>query len=353
VKSLIKRAIPEKWRPVLFEFFSNPFDKISNLFAYSKLLSSLYYFLLSREFGGEHRAVLAGKKKYRSNLSITKANIPLIRRNIHRLEKGLVMQPRRSIFAQGYIEETVKALAAYNTVGDMDPDERAWFVDVLDEYFNSVEHSVPAIIAARNMFDQLCVSDTPANSKPYKYGEMGDQSVSFSEIEKLFLRRRSVRWFTNAPVPDSDLFKAVDIAKLAPSACNRLPYRMLDCNGSNRVKQIASCAAGTAGWVDNIPAIVVLVGDLSAYPKERDRHLIYIDGSLAAMQFMLALETLGLSSCPINWPDIRRADKNLAQYVELAPYERTIMLIAVGYADKNGGIPYSYKKQTNSILSKV
>ena len=53
--------------------------------------------------------------------------------------------------------------------------------------------------------------------------------------------------------------------------------------------------------------IIVIVGELDAYEYDRDRHLIYIDGSLAAMTFMLALETLGLSSCPINWSGVEGA----------------------------------------------
>ena len=59
--------------------------------------------------------------------------------------------------------------------------------------------------------------------------------------------------------------------------------------------------------------IVQVVGNLAAYPLERDRHLIYIDSALASMQLMLAAETLGLSTCPINWPDVDFAEQNIQQ----------------------------------------
>ena len=61
--------------------------------------------------------------------------------------------------------------------------------------------------------------------------------------------------------------------------------------------------------------------------------LVYIDGSLAAMQLMLALESLGLSSCSINWPDVEERERQLAKILGLAYQERTVMLLAVGYAD--------------------
>jgi Lon protease-like protein len=134
-----------------------------------------------------------------------------------------------------------------------------------------------------------------------------------------------------------------DAARQAPSACNRQPFRFLIANGKPLTREIASIPMGTRGFAEGFPAIVVLVGDLSAYFDERDRHVIYIDGSLAAMQFMLALETLGLASCPINWPDIEDREKRMDQVLGLAAHERPILLIAVGYADPTGGVPFSEK----------
>ena len=108
---------------------------------------------------------------------------------------------------------------------------------------------------------------------------------------------------------------------------------------------------GTMGFYENFPMIVVLVGRLDAYIEERDRHLIYIDGSLAAMSFMYALETLGLSSCPINWPDIPQREKKLAKALNLQPYERAVMFISLGYPDPEGLVPNSKKRSLDHIRS--
>jgi nitroreductase len=107
---------------------------------------------------------------------------------------------------------------------------------------------------------------------------------------------------------------------------------------------------GTTGYAGNIPALVVLVGDWSCYPEERDRHVPYIDASLAAMQFMLALETLGLASCPINWPDIEPLERRMDRELGLPPHLRPVMLIALGYPDPTGGVPYSAKKGAGLLL---
>jgi nitroreductase len=117
------------------------------------------------------------------------------------------------------------------------------------------------------------------------------------------------------------------------------------------VKQIADCPGGAAGFSDQLPAIIVVVGDLSTYPFERDRHLIYIDASLANMQLMLAAETLGLATCPINWPDMEIAEKRIGELIDLPAYERVVMLMAIGYGDPDSGVPYSQKKQHDLLVT--
>ena len=71
--------------------------------------------------------------------------------------------------------------------------------------------------------------------------------------------------------------KAIEIAKLAPSACNRQPFRFYVSQNKDQACKVAKCAGGTSGWAEDIPCTVVIIGDLSLYPRERDRHLIYID----------------------------------------------------------------------------
>jgi len=67
------------------------------------------------------------------------------------------------------------------------------------------------------------------------------------------------------------------------------------------------------------------------------------------MGFMYALETLGLSSCPINWPDFEPLEAKMARALRLKPYERIVMLLAVGYADPKGNVASSRKKELDTF----
>ena len=67
------------------------------------------------------------------------------------------------------------------------------------------------------------------------------------------------------------------------------------------------------------------------------------------MSFMLALETLGLSSSVINWPDFEPVEMKMKKTLKLKIDERPVMLIAVGYPDPEGKVAFSQRKSLNSI----
>ena len=67
------------------------------------------------------------------------------------------------------------------------------------------------------------------------------------------------------------------------------------------------------------------------------------------MSFMLALETLGLSSCSINWPDIEDKEIIMEKHLNLNKYQRPLMCMAVGYPDMEGKVAFSQKRSINNI----
>jgi nitroreductase len=296
--------------------------------------------------------VLAGRLAFERGLSAPLRSSPLLRRNVHRLEKGLVMQPRQPVFAEDYIEQTVSELGRLGLTGGLDPVEAKWAADVLTDYFRAVGDTT-VIARARARFDAMGLQtddgQVPA-SAPRARSEGTRSTVSYEQFFALCRQRRSVRWFEQRPVPRDLVVQALDAATQAPSACNRQPFMFRYFDRPEDAHRIAAIAMGTTGYAQNVPALVVLLGDLSCYPEERDRHVVYVDASLAAMQFMLALETLGLASCPINWPDIECREREMAAALGLPWHIRPVMLIALGYPDPQGGVPFSAKKSSESLL---
>ena len=324
----------------------------------NRFLSDLYYCFFSNEFSREHQKVLNGRYSHYLSLKSKKPNEFHLRRETHRLEKGLIMKERRSVFATDYINDIVnnyKILSeAYWELGnEIDTDLLVWSGAVLSKYFASVgDH--PQIKKARETFSSVKPYKDPILNPdvlvPFFRKDREYHSVSYDNLYKLALQRRSVRWYINKAVPRDLIEKAVNVATLSPTACNRQPFEFRIFDAEDLKNTVGSIPMGIKGFYEEIPVFVVLVGKLSAYISERDRHVIYIDGGLTSMSFMYALETLGLSSVPINWPDIEALERKMESLLNLKDDERPLMLMGVGYADPDQKIPYSQKKSPKYLI---
>jgi nitroreductase len=280
----------------------------------------------------------------------------LLRRNIHRIEKGLIMRPRRDLFAAGYVGETVDIYVKLLRHGSAQPGgknpELAWARDVLREYFDVTAH-VGQTAEARRIFEATECGGMPRAPEliPYRRELALRPTVAFEDFLMLCRRRRSVRWFENRSVPRELLDNAMLAALEAPTACNRQPFTFRLFDDPVLVAQLAQVPIGTAGFEHNFPVFGVIVGELANYTDERDRHLIYIDGALAAMSFCLAAETQGLATCLINWPDIAEREHRMAQLLGLRRDQRVVMCLAAGFPDPEGLVPRSTKKPIDLVRS--
>lgn len=313
-------------------------------------LCSFYYFFFSSAFRREQQAVAAGLALHHSPAD-ENSNRTLLRRNIHRIEKGLLMRPRREHFALSYILDTVNCYADCTKAERADEwaVDLAWAHDILETYFEVV-HGGDQVERAREVFRYI---DQPAEESGGRipYSRRGSCRVSFEDFAHLAKRRRSVRWFLQTPVPHALVDQAVEVAAESPTACNRQPffYRFFD--DPEALECLRPLPLGSAGFGHNIPMLCAVIGDLSAYFGERDRHGIYVDAALSIMSFMYALETLGLSSCSLNWSDIESQERRAEKLLGLKKHERIIMFIALGYPDPQGLVAFSQKKDLYSLRS--
>ena len=145
--------------------------------------------------------------------------------------------------------------------------------------------------------------------------------------------------------------EALEVSMQSPSACNRQSYEYRLYDDRELIDEISSLAIGASGYDDNIPCLAVVVGKQRAYFNDWDGHAISIDARLSAMGFQFALETRVLASCCINWPAIPQNERKMEALLDLAPDESVVMLMAIGYPDPDGMIPYSEKKRVESVRS--
>ncbi len=346
-RRLLIQALTSRQKIAIKHLFYRIRVGFSKIFTRFGFLSSLYFLLFDRSFRREQLAVMSGQQNFELQRQLPKESNAMLRRNIHRLEKGLMMKPRKPVFAEDYIGETVTLYSKARDASGYSDAELQWAHDVLFKYFDVVKPTA-IIESALAVFKQVPSSGT-SDCTPFPYAELSPHNCGYEQFLSLCTHRHSVRWFDTRPVEPDMIHKAIIAASQAPSACNRQPYQF-HLLYQDKAVAAATLAMGTVGFADNIPALAVVVGDLSCYQEYRDRHLIYIDAALAAMQFMLALESLGLSTCPINWPDIETREQKMQEMLALQTFQRPVMLIAIGYADPQSLVAFSQKKDVEQLI---
>ncbi|MEM9422389.1 MAG: nitroreductase family protein [Pseudomonadota bacterium] len=309
---------------------------------------------LGDAFSREIKSVIAGQKAFRNTegSAISSGDVYTLRRNTHRLEKGIIMRPRRTVFARDYISETVKSFQALTACNkECDTDLMSWSEDVLRTYFSIVpEGSDSTIDTSRSIFNECTQSAAPSNSLRTPYTRKTNAlPINIDQLTELAIRRRSCRWYLPKQIPRAAIDKAMKVAGYSPSACNRQPFRFIFFDNPEEAAEVGQIPMGTKGFAENFPCFAVIVGSLSAFPSPRDRHVIYIDGALAAMSFQYALEVQGIGSCCINWPDIRGHEAAIKKRLNLKNHERVVMCMSLGYPDPDGMVPYSQKKPLDEL----
>ena len=234
-------------------------------------------------------------------------------------------------------------------------------MDVLQQYFDVTDQSHPKLAALRPRFaaaaQVLATYSRPtarrtedASFTPFAT-ELTSRPVTLDALSDLAVQRRSVRNYLQDPVPRHMIDAAIAVAAQSPSACNRQAFSFRIFDDPEMARKVAGVPAGTRSFVKGIPHVAVLVGHLRAYPRERDRHAIYVDASLAAMGFIYGLQAQGIGSCAINWADEEPAESQMTKLLSLEDDDRVIVLISFGWPAKGALVPYSAKRDLEDIRS--
>ena len=116
------------------------------------------------------------------------------------------------------------------------------------------------------------------------------------ELETAIRERRSCRAYRPDPVPDNLIRECVEAARLAPSACNKQPWRFYAVSAPDLRKQLCEEALLPGikmPWLEQAPVIMVLCmkKKLATHflaPLLSGIHYEYIDLGIAGEHFVLA-----------------------------------------------------------------
>ena len=154
--------------------------------------------------------------------------------------------------------------------------------------------------------------------------------------------RKSVRVFTEEPVPQAVKNALFQAAMQAPTAGNQMLYTILDITDAALKARLADLCDHQP-FIADAPVVLVFVADCQRWydgfaaagcaprpPREGDLLLAAADAAIAAQNTVVAAESFGLGSCYIG--DILENCEDVRSALALPPYAVPAAMLVLDYA---------------------
>jgi nitroreductase len=168
-------------------------------------------------------------------------------------------------------------------------------------------------------------------------------------------KRYSVRNYKNTPVPQENINRCIEAARLAPSACNSQPWKFIIVDDPELINELAKAAF--EGFLDfnhfafKAPVLVLIVSERQKLFAKfagvvKKKNFSLMDIGIAAEHFCLQAAEEGLGTCMLGWFN----EKKVKKILSIPKLKRVELIISVGFsADEK--IPHKKRKSIDDILS--
>ncbi|GGE41905.1 nitroreductase family protein [Psychroflexus planctonicus] len=301
-------------------------------------LNAMYGFriLLKYSFSQNN---LRSKSNYRAFLT----------KQYHILEKGLSLPNPRQNFGKEKIEILLNITKEY--IEKYESDKLSQLIkNCLLEYKNSnsnLSNVYPSLATSIDEFTLNHEFENIGGTKIINKAKIQNAiGINFLEFVQT---RTSVRNFSPMQINYDDIKAAVDIARHAPSVCNRQAWNLHYYEDEITMKKLLFLQAGNSGFTNSIKGLFVVTSDTKQFTR-LEGNQVFTDGGLFSMNLILALHSRGLGSCCLNTCVPYTTEKRIKKIANITESERLIMMIGVGYLKEEFKTAYSEKKPISEIL---
>lgn len=248
----------------------------------------------------------------------------------HSIEKGLSLDKPKKIFGENKAEELLGILERM--------DKKCFEYDVamsiLDEYIKTRQYKSEKIASIKSRFDEL--------QRLYGYNKIpsGVEYVSRGAIlcnenmnfEKFVHGRHDIRKTTKDKIKEEWILKAIKIASMAPSACNRQPWRVYYSMDDKKNRDLGGIVSGNRTFMDDMKYYCAIVLDHKYFANRVDEfRQIYLNAGIFIAYFVLALHYLGIGSCIMQFTGlVEDADVKSRAILKLSDTEQVMAVIGYG-----------------------
>ena len=171
---------------------------------------------------------------------------------------------------------------------------------------------------------------------------------SYPELYALAQQRYSCRSYAPVAVADDKLMAVLDVARLAPSACNRQPWLFVIAESDDEREAVVR--SYPREWIKTAPVYIIACGvhDKAWHRPADGKDHTDVDVSIAVEHLCLAATAMHLATCWVcNFDtDIIRKAFRLPDKVE------PIAIIPMGYPAEGSEIPVKNRLHLSDIVKR-
>jgi len=156
---------------------------------------------------------------------------------------------------------------------------------------------------------------------------------------ELVQHRQSDRAYLDKPVETEKINRILEAARLAPSACNSQPWKIIVVTDPEKRLQVADATASKLlsmnHFTKQAPVQLVVIEESGNFNSSvggwaKDKHFPHIDLGIVAAHISLAAQDEGLGSCIIGWCD----EKKVKKVLDIPKNKRVMLVILLGYSSQ-------------------
>ena len=272
----------------------------------------------------------------------------------HGLEKGFLHDELRYRFAEHRVKRMIRNLEKIN-YDSSKSSQVSISLKVLSDYFKL---HLKNNVNIEDFFSEKIYNRIQENLKEEEeIYKVVSKSEYFKNVSGNFLdfsnSRKSIRSFSKELINIDVIKLVVDIAKNAPSVCNRQPVKVHFIQNKIKIDEILDIQGGLTGFRDNINQIIVLTSDRNYFFSVGERNQLYVDGGIFLMNLLYSLHYHKIATCCANWGKEYKDDLKAEKILDLKPSEKIICVVALGYIEDNIKYTLSKRRTVDEILTFV
>ena len=273
----------------------------------------------------------------------------------HAIEKGFLHSNFRYRFAEPRIKNMVQLLSLDDVQKKSNSSQIAAAYLCMCKYYE--KHTSNGV----DISDYFGAKDYEL----FKGYTMLDQDIIEQQVDELYfdhvardfkefsVSRASVRNFTEEKVSVETITKVIELARHAPSVCNRQPTKVYFVQEKEKVDQVLKIQGGLTGYTQHIKQLLVVVSDRNYFYSVGERNQLYVDGGIFVMNLLYSLHYYKVGACPAHWGHDVQKDKEIMDVISLPESEKVICIITIGIPDKNFKTTLSLRRDVQEILKIV